>query len=179
MTKAYDAFERSIKDAEELLQRFDAEKKTSSGQSGEVLKRAGLVMALAAWETYVKDRLQSEIDTWLQSVEGSPLGKFVRRRLEEDLKRFFNPNAERTRRIFMDYFDVDITKDWVWANYDSSASKKKLDALVAKRGDAAHKAKTAPHPSAEPHKVTREELDKGIRFLKGLAAATENAKITR
>ena len=54
------------------------------------------------------------------------LGKFVRRRLDEDMKRFFNPNTERTRRIFIDYFDVDITKDWVWLNFDSSASKKAL-----------------------------------------------------
>ncbi|MGZ3814945.1 MAG: HEPN domain-containing protein [Mucilaginibacter sp.] len=139
MTKAFDAFERSIRDAEQLLARYDAEKSTSNGHNGEVLKRAGLVMALAAWETYVKDRIQSEIDTWLQAVDGSPIGKFVRRRLEEDLKRFFNPNSERTRRIFIEYFDTDITKDWIWDNYDSSASKKALDALIAKRGDAAHK----------------------------------------
>jgi len=179
MTKAFDAFERAIRDAEDLLARHDAEKTVPNGHNGEVLKRAGLVMALAAWETYVKDRLQSEIDTWLQAVEGSPLGKFVRRRLEEDLKRFFNPNAERTRRIFIDYFDVDITKDWVWENYDSSTSKKVLDSLVAKRGDAAHKANTALHASAEPHKVKRDQLEKGIRLLKGLVAATEKAKITK
>ncbi|WP_197491477.1 HEPN domain-containing protein [Methylomonas methanica] len=179
MTKAFDAFERAIRDAEQLLARYDAEKSASNGHNGEVLKRAGLVMALAAWETYVKDRIHSEIDTWLQAVDGSPIGKFVRRRLEEDLKRFFNPNSERTRRIFIEYFDTDITKDWVWDNYDSSTSKKALDALIAKRGDAAHKANTAAHSSAEPHKVKREELEKGIRFLKGLVAATEKAKITK
>ncbi len=111
MTKAFDAFERSIRDAEELLARYDTEKSASNGHNGEVLKRAGLVMALAAWETYVKDRIQTEIDTWLQAVDGSPVGKFIRRRLEEDLKRFFNPNSERTRRIFIEYFDTDITKE--------------------------------------------------------------------
>ena len=178
MTKAFEAFNRSIRDAEELLQRFDAERATTNRpQSGEVLKRAGLVMALAAWETYIKDRVRDEISVWLQAVEGSPIGKFVRKRLEEDLKRFFNPNAERTRRLFLDYFDVDITKEWVWANYDAAAAKKALDTLIGKRGDAAHQANTSEHPSNEPDQVKREELEKGIRFLKGLVAASEKARI--
>ena len=147
MTKASEAFNRSICDAEELLRRFEAERATTNHpQNGEVLKRAGLVMALAAWETYVKDRVRDEISVWLQSVDGSPIGKFVRRRLEEDLKRFFNPNSERTRRLFL---------------------------------DAAHQANTSEHPSAQPHKVKREERDKGIRFLKGLVNASERARIAK
>jgi len=105
MTEAAEAFNRAIKDAEELLARFDEEKSTTNGRNPEVLKRAGLVMALAAWETYIKDRIRGELDVWLQAVEGSPVGKFIRKRLEEDLKRFFNPNSERTRKLFLDYFD--------------------------------------------------------------------------
>ncbi|POP54009.1 HEPN domain-containing protein [Zhongshania marina] len=179
MTKAADAFDRSILDAEDLLARFDAEKTSSNGKSGEVLKRAGLVMALAAWETYVKDRVADEFDIWLQSVEGSPIGKFVRKRLEQDLKRFFSPNSERTRRLFIDYFEIDITKEWAWQNFDAASAKKTLDTLIAKRGDAAHQANTSEHRSAEPHQVKREELEKGIRFLRGLVAATEKVKITK
>jgi hypothetical protein len=179
MTKAAEAFDRSIKDAEDLLRRFDAEKMGPNGHNGEVLKRAGLVIALAAWETYVKDRLSDEFDVWLQAVEGSSIGKFVRKRLEVDLKRFFNPNSDKTRRIFHDYFEIDITKEWVWDNYDSSTAKKALDTLISKRGDAAHLANTSEHPSAEPHQVKREELDKGIRFLKGLVAATEKVRIAK
>jgi len=180
MTKASAAFTRSIRDAEELLKRFDDERATTNhSQNGEVLKRAGLVMALAAWETYVKDRVRDEISVWLQSVEGSPIGKFVRRRLEEDLKRFFNPNSERTRRLFLDYFEVDITKEWAWDNFDTTSAKKTLDALIAKRGDAAHQANTSVHPSAEPHKVKREELEKCIRFLKGLVNASEKARLAK
>jgi len=179
MTKAAEAFGRSIKDAEELLRRFDAEKISPNGQTGEVLKRAGLVMALAAWETYTKDRIRDEFDAWLRAVEGSPIGKFVRKRLEEDLKRFFNPNSEKTRRIFLDYFEIDITKEWVWDNYDTSSARRALDMLISKRGDAAHLANTSEHPSAEPHQVKREELEKGIRFLKGLVAATDNVGIAK
>jgi hypothetical protein len=178
MTRAADAFNRSIQDAEDLLNRFDSENATQSvHQNGEVLKRAGLVMALAAWETYVKDRIGDELSLWLNAVEGSPIGNFVRRRMEEDLKRFFNPNSERTRRIFQDYFEIDVTREWAWDNYDSAAAKRALDTLVAKRGDAAHQANTAEHASAEPHKVKRDELEKGIRFLKGLVTATDKISI--
>ena len=180
MTKASKAFFRSIRDAEELLKRFDDERATAiHPQDGEVLKRAGLVMALAAWETYIKDRVREEISVWLQSVDGSPIGKFVRRRLEEDLKRFFNPNSERTRRLFLDYFEVDITKEWAWDNYDMASAKKTLDALIAKRGDAAHQANTSEYPNAEPHKVKREDLEKGIRFLKGLVTASGRMRVAK
>lgn len=177
MKTAADAFDRSILDAEDLLKRFDVENASTNGKKAEVLKRAGLVMALAAWETYIKDRVRDEFDIWLQAVEGSPIGKFVRKRLEEDLKRFFNPNSEKTRRLFLDYFEVDITKDWVWDNYDSLTARQTLDTLISKRGDAAHQANTSEHPSADPHLVKRDDLEKGIRFIRGLVAATEKIKI--
>ena len=53
-SKAKSTFDISIKDAEELLAYCN-----SLGdplpQKAEVFKRAGLVMALTAWETYVED----------------------------------------------------------------------------------------------------------------------------
>lgn len=54
-------------------------------------------MALAAWETYIKDRVREEFEIWLKPVDGSPLGRFVRNKLDEDLKGFFNPNSDKTR----------------------------------------------------------------------------------
>lgn len=181
MTKASEAFNRSIRDAEELLKRFEVENDSinTGPRNGEVLKRAGLVMALAAWETYVKDRVREELSIWLQSVDGSPIGKFVRKRLDEDLKRFFNPNSEKTRRLFLDYFDVDITQGWTWMNYDVASARKALDALISKRGSAAHQANTSEHASAGPHQIKRDELEKGIRFLKGLVKASEKVRVAK
>jgi len=179
MTEAAKAFHCSIKDAEELLNRFDEEKVTPSKYNAEALKRAGLVMAMAAWETYVKDRFNEEFKVWLQAVDGSQVGKFVRKRKEEDLKRFFNPNSERTKRLFMDYFEVDITQSWKWANYDVAESRKVLDSLVSKRGDAAHKANTKGKKNSDSHLVKRDELEKAIRFLIGLVEATDISKIAK
>ena len=179
MSEAAKAFDRSIKDAQELLERFDDEKTSSSGRNPETLKRAGMVIAMAAWETYVKERIQEEFEIWLKAVEGSPLGRFVQKRLNEDLKRFFNPNSEKVKRLFINYFDVDVTQEWVWDNYQAPQARKALNALISKRGDAAHRANTSSNPNCDPHLVKREELEKAIRFLKGLVAATDKVRIAK
>jgi hypothetical protein len=179
MSEAANAFDRSIKDADELLARFDAENTSPSEYNAEALKRAGLVMALAAWETYVKDRFNEEFTVWLRAVDGSQVGKFVRKRRDEDLKRFFNPNSERIKRLFVDYFEIDITQGWKWDNYDVADAKKALDSLISKRGDAAHKANTTTKKNNDTHLVKRDELEKAIRFLKGLVFATDKFKIAK
>lgn len=48
MPEAAEAFERSIKDAEDLLARYDQENGSSPAVASEALKRAGLLMATAA-----------------------------------------------------------------------------------------------------------------------------------
>ena len=136
-------------------------------------------MAMAAWETYIKDRVREEFEVWLRAITGSPIGNFVQRRLDEDLKRFFNPNSEKTKHLFLNYFEVDITQGWVWDNYDATQAKKALNAIVSKRGDAAHQANTSGNPNGDPHLVKRDDLEKAIRFLKGLVAATDKVRIAK
>ena len=176
MSKAGESFECSIKDAEELLIRFDNENNITTESNSETLKRAGMVIAMAAWETYIKDRFREEVDFWLASVNGSLLGNFVQRRVDEDLKRFFNPNSDRIKQLFKSYFEIDITSGWVWDNYQAPQTRKVLNELIAKRGEAAHIASTLPCGS---HIVKREELEKAIRFLKGLVKATEKIVIVK
>lgn len=62
MSDASIAFQQSIKGAEELLERFDEEKNKPSAHNAEVLKRAGYIIATAAWDTYLKDRMREEIN---------------------------------------------------------------------------------------------------------------------
>ena len=176
MTEAGKSFELAIKDAEDLLMRFDNEKDSTLEKNPEALKRAGMVMALAAWETYVKDRFKEEIVVLLSSVNGSLLGNFVNRKVDEDLKRFFNPNTERTRMLFNNYFEIDITSSWKWDNYHPPQAKKVLNELISKRGDAAHQANTCP---GQPHLIKRDDLEKAIRFLKGLVKALDSHKILK
>ncbi|MDQ1303938.1 MAG: hypothetical protein QG595_1921 [Pseudomonadota bacterium] len=177
MSKARITFESSIKDAEDLLAHFDSMPKPPP-ENAEVLKRAGLVMALTAWETYVEDRAREEVQARLKAVNGSQIGKFVTGRLEDELKRFNNPNAEKTKKLFSDFLEVDVTTGWEWQHFDVPKAKKTLDELIIKRGDAVHRSKphTAGAPAA-PHLVKREDLEKSIRFLKSLVEATDRALV--
>jgi len=175
MSKAKGAFESSIKDAEDLLAHFDALPKPPP-ENAEVLKRAGLVMALTAWETYVEDRVLEEVTARLRVVDGSYVGKFVLRRLEEELRRFHNPASEKTRKLFNDFLEIDVTAAWEWQHYDVAKAKKTLDELIAKRGDAVHRSKPlTAGASPAPHLVKREDLDKSIRFLKSLVEITDKS----
>ncbi len=177
MSKACISFEGSIKDAEDLLEHFDALPKPPPANA-EVLKRAALVMALTAWETYVEDRIREEVSRRLRVVTGSYVGKFVAVRLEEELKRFHNPTSDKTRKIFQDFLEIDIVSGWEWANFDSAKARKTLDELISKRGDAVHRSKPQiPGSPSAPHLIKREELEKAIRFLRSLVEATDKVLI--
>src|SRR5690606_17967944 len=102
MSRAKESFEYAIKDAEGLLAHFNALNTIPQPENGEVLKRAGLVMALTAWETYVEDRLLEGAKAKLSAVSGSFVGEFVNKRLNDELKRFNTPNAENTKRVFIE-----------------------------------------------------------------------------
>ncbi len=175
MSKSAEAFKGQIKDAEDLLAHFDAQPKPPP-ENAEVLKRAGLVMALTAWETYVEDRVREELTFRLRVINGSPVGKFVISKLDEELKRFHNPTSEKTKKLFQDFLEVDVTASWEWQHYDSAKAKKTLDELISKRGDAVHRSKPAQNgaPPA-PHLVKREDLERHIKFLKFLVEATDRA----
>jgi hypothetical protein len=175
MSRAKSTFESSIKDADFLLQHFDAINKHPPPENAEVLKRAGLIMALTAWETCVGDRVREEVQRRLRVVDGSYVGKFVVARLEDELKRFHSPNAEETRRLFQDYLGVDLTTGWAWQHFDTPKVKKTLDDLIVKRGDAVHRSKPIQSGTPASHLVKRDDLEKAIRFLKSLVEATDAA----
>ena len=166
-------FDHSIKDAEQLLNHCE-----SLGdplpQNAEVFKRAGLVMALTAWETYVEDRVQEAVVERFSQHEGQPAA-FMRAKLEEELKRFHNPNSEKTRDLFQDYVGVDVTRGWKLQHLDVAGATSKLDTLMKKRGDAVHRAKVVSIGRPAAHLVRKDELESAIRFLKELVVATDRA----
>jgi hypothetical protein len=174
MSKAKTTFEQSILDAQELLQHFDAINVKPPPENAEVLKRAGLIMALTAWETYVEDRVTELMENHLKLVIGSHLGNFMKNHLSNELRRFHNPDWAKTRHIFVEYTGVDVTEKWLWANIDADMAKKTLNDLISKRGDAVHRSRQITGV-ANPHLVKRDELKKAIEFLKKLVEATDKA----
>jgi hypothetical protein len=173
MSDSSDTFNETIKDSQALLSHFDRLYNESPADA-EVLKRAGLVMAFTAWETYVEDRIREAVRDRIQIVSGSPIGEFVTRRLEDDLKRFNNPNSEKTRNLFLDYLQIDVTTNWKFLSFTPAEAKKRLDMLISKRGEVVHRS-VCNGGNAAPHPVKRDELSKAIGFLKELVNATEQA----
>ena len=175
MSKSAEAFKDQIKDAEDLLAHFDAQAKPPPANA-EVLKRAGLVMALTAWETFVEDRVREELVSRLRVISGSLVGKFVLSKFEEDLRRFHNPTSEKTRKLFQEFLEIDVTTFWGWQHVDAAKAKKTLDELISKRGDAVHRSKPVLIGAVPaPHLVKREDLERSIKFLKSLVEATDKA----
>ncbi len=173
MSRAYQSFEYGIKDAEELLAHFDAINANPPPPNAEVLKRAGLVMALTAWETYVEDRLLEEMNKKIGAVAGSYVGNFILKKLHTDLKQFHNPSSDKTKRIFQEYLGLDVTEGWSWANYEPEKARSTLNSWIGKRGDAVHRSKPFNNGSPVAHLIKRDELEKVIRFIKDLVKATD------
>lgn len=173
LSRAFQNFEYGIKDAEDLLAHFDAMNVNPPPANAEVLKRAGLVMALTAWESYVEDRVLDEMNRRLAAVSGSYVGNFVLKRLQQDLKQFHNPSAEKTRHLFQEYLGFDVTAGWTWGHYDCEKAKLTLNHWIGKRGDAVHRSRPISNGSPTAHLIKRDELEKVIRFIKELVRATD------
>ena len=173
-SKAFQKFEHAIQDAEDLLNQFDALNKHPPPPEAEVLKRASLVMALAALETYVEDRIVEAADVVSgHDLEASKLVTFYKTSLENDLKYFHTPSTDRVKAIFIKYLDIDVTKSWTWNNYDPARARSELNKIAKKRGDVAHRSWRPVAGQPTPHVVTREDLRKHIRFIKDLVGATD------
>ena len=175
MTQASDTFAQSIRDAENLLAHFDTLNTKPPPPEIEVLKRAGLVMAMTAWETYVEDRIQEAAAERLQNLNDTAIVTFVRSRLDDDVRRLHNPSSEKTIQLFRDYAGVDLTDRWRWNQHDSVAVRSRLNHYVKLRGDVVHRSPGVNSGPPKPHAITRDDLAKTIRFLKALVMATEDA----
>lgn len=173
MSKAEQAFQYSIKDAEELLEHFDSLNGNPPPANAEVLKRAGFVMALTAWETYVEDRAREALGIQLKLIAGSRCGDFMSQRLESELKRFNTPDSTKTRQLFLDYLGVDVTVSWAGMSTDAAGNRKALDTLINKRGQAVHRSKVMSSGAPAAHLVKRDDLEKAIRFIKLLVEKTD------
>jgi hypothetical protein len=130
-SKALETFEHALQDSTDLLKHFDALNTQPPPPDIEVLKRASLVMALAALETYFEDRIQEAVEEICEKSESNGvLEKFILDSIQTDLKFFHSPSTDRVKQIFQKYLDVDITDGWEWNNCDPARAKSELNRLV-------------------------------------------------
>lgn len=175
MSEASINFNESIKDAENLLSHFNTLNSLPPPPELEVLKRAGLVMAMTAWETYVEDRLVEASNERLTGLRDRSIAEFVEKKLAIEIKRLHNPGSQKTIQLFMDYAGVDLSTTWSWNHFDSKTVKTTLDSYLSLRGDVVHRSRLVSEESPNAHPVKKEYLEKAIRFLKSLVEATEKA----
>jgi len=175
MSDAGDNFKNSIQDAENLLRHFNSLNGHPPAPELEVLKRAGLVMAMTAWETYVEDRVADACAERLSGLTDRPIAAFVQGKLADEIGRLNNPASARTIQLFRDYADVDLEQSWHWNNVDFKAAKEQLDSYMKLRGDIVHRSRTLVPGAPVAHPVKKDDLRKAIAFLKHLVDATERA----
>jgi hypothetical protein len=175
MSVASETFGQSIQDAENLLVHFNTLNTRPPPAENEVLKRAGLIMAMTAWETYVEDRLQESAVERLRGVADELIAGFVQAKLDEEIRRLHNPNSAKTVQLFNDYAGVDLKKCWSWNNHDEKSVRESLDRYVKLRGDVVHRSRPVTSGPPQAHPVKKEDLERVIRFLKQLVEKTESA----
>jgi hypothetical protein len=179
MSRAGTMFERSICDAENLLAHFNSLNDKPPKPELEVLKRAGLIMAMTAWETYVEDRVLEGAAERLTNLPDKSIAEFMRSKLEEEIKRLNNPVSEKVIALFRDYAGIDLSEAWAWPNLDRKLICERLDAYLKLRGDVVHRSPPVVEGPRKADPVTKDDLEKAIRFLKRLVQATEAAFIQK
>ena len=175
MSKANTTFAQSILDAENLLKHFNDLNSKPPPPELEVLKRAGLIMAMTAWETYVEDRLQEAAEKRLCALADSSIAAFMASKLAEEIKRLHNPISDKTIQLFRDYAGVELAPKWHWNGMEPKAVRERLDKYMKLRGDVVHRSRQVSPGPPQAHPVKKEELEKAISFLKQLVQATEGA----
>lgn len=172
-SKASETFAQSIRDAENLLAHFDKLNTNPPPPENEVLKRAGLIMAMTAWETYVEDRVLEAAAERLRTLEDATIAAFVRSKLDDDLRRLHNPSSDKTIQLFKDYAGIDLTDKWHCNPLSAADVRGRLNQYMKLRGGMVHRSPVVTLGPPKAHPITRDDLAKAIRFLKALVASTE------
>ena len=175
MSIAGTTFAQSITDAENLLAHFDALNTKPPPPHTEVLKRAGLVMAMTAWETYVEDRVLEAAAARLAALGNNSIAEFVQSRLDDDIRRLHTPTSQTTLQLFRDYAGVDLSSKWRWNMHDEQAVRMRLDGYIKLRGEVVHRSRVVSLGPPVAHPVTKDDLQRAISFLKQLVEVTEKA----
>lgn len=172
MTKSLKTFHRALSEARELLECYENLNNHPELIPPDALKKASLVLALTAWETYVEDVATELFKQKFSVLEGSKLGVFVQKKFDERLRFFHNPNSNKTKKLFEEFFDIDVTEYWEWNNVYPKDAREQLNRWIEKRGEAVHRAQVDLN---QPQIIRKDELAKCIRFFDELAQATDQA----
>lgn len=172
MSKSIDLFHQAVTEAQELLTCFDTLNSNSTEKPPEVLKKASLILILTAWETYIEDLASELLELKFSALTGSLSGRFIENQFKERLKQFHNPGSRKTKQLFEEFFNFDITESWQWNNVSAKDAREQLNRWLSIRGDVVHRALDNANM---PVVIRKEDLLKCFRFFNELVNATDNA----
>jgi hypothetical protein len=113
----------------------------------EAIHRAGVVLVVAAWESYAEKVLIEAFGTVVVSAAGGPswashILKLKEAEVKRTVREFNTPNAENVQRMFQAALDFDPLPFWSWKsprrNWNSNEMKERLNAWVKIRHSVAH-----------------------------------------
>lgn len=162
-------FNIAIGDAERLLDMFD-NLPSEQHKENEVLKRAAYVMTFTAWESFFECWIEQQVAKRLETATDDFAANYMQSRLKNSISRLHNPTSVKVKELSKEYLQQDVTENWKWAGFQPKTACEYLDKLLSRRGDLVHQARTSTDPK-HPHAVKRDDVDKAIRFLKGLVGA--------
>ena len=171
MTESLNNFKQALNEAHVLFECYETLNRLPELSPPSALKKATLVMILTAWETYVEDVAMELVQQKFSVLEGSKLGVFVQKQLDERLKFFHNPNSKKTKHLFEEFFDVDVTEQWNWNNVQPRDAREQLNKWICKRGEAVHRVTVGLN---QPQIINKAELSKCLHFFSQLARVTDN-----
>ena len=200
-------FEDALKDVQVLLNFYDAETKKAPGKPDwklEVLKRAAIILAITAWETYIEDTVKEVLykrltavnkpdevgstfnavaQTWLSNKPKPPdLAKWaldgwktmIITCLEDEIDRFNTPKSGKVKHLFTRYLDIDVTQQWKWPGVSPEMACKKLDKLIELRGDLVHRANEVWFNKPRT-RVRKRDVESATNLLQRLVDCTDLA----
>lgn len=129
-------------------------------------------MAMTAWETCVEDRVLEATTDRLRAVDDRSIVLFIQGRLDDEIKRLHNPNAEKAIQLFLEYAGVDIAGHWSWNQNEPRTVRDRLNEYIRLRGDVVHRSRAIESGRPRSHPVTKQDLQRAIRILKNLVHAT-------
>jgi hypothetical protein len=172
VTKSLHHFNSALGEARELFECYEALNNHPEIPLPSGLKKATLILILTAWETYVEDVATELFEQKFTVLKGCHLGNFAQKQFNERLKLFHNPNSRKTKHLFEEFFDIDVTENWQWNNVFAKDAREQLNHWISKRGQAVHRSNVGLN---QPQVVNKKELEKCLRFFSELACATDKA----
>ncbi len=196
-------FEAAMRDVARLVQLHDAgvrERRGPPSPDLEVFKRAGLILAVTAWESFVEDTLTSAFKNRLRSAKtpkdvletfhavahswlsqprrppelvawtGDNWKSMLGERADQEVAELNTPNSANVARLTRRLLGQDVTSHWFWPGTSAASAKARLDQVIVLRGKLVHRTKVFHDRRAS---VRRRDVAAAISLLTRLMERTE------